>query len=304
MIRNNPSIINIIDIIPKKRFYVQINQKFRDLLVSKIKKYKIKDIIPKLKTSRSTLCRILYKKNHWMNLETLFSLCRVIKISIKKLKNNIITIKTKDSFPISVLNLKINEQFARFIGHLIGDGGIHLIEKEGKYRVFYVNNEHILLNSFLDDVSEIFGDIPIYMRERKSHGDEVWLPTTVGLIVYSLLGSCKSKKTRIPNIILNSKNPVIINNFLQAIFDDEGFLYSQKNMIGISLANKGLLLDIKDILKQSGINSNPVHQRTDQPNMFYFYITDKKNLIKFSEEINFLHPMKRQKLTQLVNKYS
>ena len=296
--------IDFLSIVPKERFYCRINKDMTDKLVIKLKNIDKLELISKLKISKNTLNRIIHKKDYWINLDTLFGLCQSVSIPSSFAKKNILSMKTKDSTPIEKFQLYLTEEFCRVVGHVLADGGIHIIEREGKYRVFYVNNESILLDSFANDVKTIFGDIDIYKRIREKHGDEIWLPSTIGLILYNIFDMYKSGERRVPSFILNL-DKIKVSAFLQAFFDDEGYLYPKKKIIGLSLKNKYLLNDIKELLKILGINSNPIHihKSKERSEMYYFNITGYKNLFNFYNKVGFLHPEKKRKVNELISSY-
>lgn len=169
--------------------------------------------------------------------------------------------------------------------------------------MFYVNNEKILLDSFSNDCETMF-DIEPYRRIREERGDEIWLPTTIGRILHNIFDVSDCKIRRVPDFVFEL-GPKMIGTFLQALYDDEGYLYPDKNMIGISLSNKALLGDIKELLRILGIDTNPirVHHSKTRSTMFYFNITSKNNILNFSKSVGFLHPKKNIKLESLVSKY-
>jgi hypothetical protein len=145
----------------------------------------------------------------------------------------------------------------------------------------------------------------LYSRERINHGNEVWLQTSIGYIFYNILEYKKNnKKKRIPSFIFNLKEKLICS-FVQALYDDEGFLYPQKHMIVIAQSSKKLLNDLRNLLIKIEINPNKIliHHSKNKTKMYYFSITRKDNIIKFYNKINFKHPIKKGKLKLLINKY-
>jgi len=295
---------NILDSVNVNRFYGRISKDLREKIKYQIKNYNRDKILLKSKTSSETLRRVLLKNNHWVKLQTLFSICNLLNIEEVYVKENITEFKTKDSFPIITKKILLNIEFARITGHLLGDGGIHINEKEGKYRIFYVNNNHVLLDSFSSDIKTIFPEIKLYKRIREERGDEIWLPTAHSSILYSIFNMKDCKLRRIPKFIYGETNK-IKSALLQAFFDDEGYIYPQKYIIAISVSNRELLNDIKNLLEDLCIKSNDIKSTNSKTRskMFYFYITGKNNIIKFFEVVGFLSPAKKTKLSMLVSKY-
>ena len=126
-----------------------------------------------------------------------------------------------------------------------------------------------------------------------------------GKIYGNIMEYNKHKIKRIPSFVYNTKNTDLISSLLQALYDDEGYLYPQKYMIVISQKQKDLVNDIREIVKKVGIKPNKIliHQPRNRTLMYYFSITGKENILLFNKKIDFLHPVKKEKLKILVKKY-
>ena len=297
--------MNILNFLRFEKYYCQIDPLFQKLLREKITNFSA--IAKKINTSRETIARITKINDYWMNIETLLQLSEKLGIKKEKVFLNIKYIKTKNSFSL-LFNIKnlVSPSFFRILGHILGDGGIHVIEKEKKYRAFYVNNQKELLDSFNEDVKTIFGNIKLYSRERELHGDEIWLPTTVGYILYNIFEYERlNKKKRVPSFVLETKDKKLLGAFLQALYDDEGYLYPQKNMIVIAQTSKELVEEIRKVVLSVGIRPNQllIHKSKKRTTMYYFSITHKDNIRLFDQYIGFKHPLKKKKLAILIDKY-
>mgnify|MGYP005858313645 CR=1 FL=1 len=295
--------MNILNLIEKENYYARVTEGFQGLLDNKTKIHK--EICNELGISARTFHRMRKHKGHWCNLEILFNISRLLQIEDSLLINNINEIKTKNSFPITPIEIKLNDSLGRILGHILGDGGIHVKKTERKYRVFYVNNEERLLDRFKLDVENVFGGKSLYFRKRKSHGDEIWLFSSLGFVLYRLLDYDKHINKRVPLLIKNSEDKRFIGSFLQALYDDDGFLYSDKKMIVISLVNQNLLNDIRRLIIKLGIKPNKVliHESKNRSRMYYFSITGRENIVCFKKRIGFMHPVKKDKLNRLLESY-
>ncbi|MBI2134653.1 hypothetical protein HYU09_01560 [Candidatus Woesearchaeota archaeon] len=296
--------MKIFNFIKNEDYYAIIDENLQKLLSSRIKSGKV-ELSKKIGASYQTLQRILKSKNYWANLDTLFKLFRALSIEESYLTNNIRQLKTKNSFSIEVKRFKLSEELMRILGHIIGDGGIHLVKNESKYRPFYVNNEEILLNAFRNDVKSVFGGNKIYFRKRIGHGDELWLQTSIGRILYDILEyEINNDKKRIPSFVYGLEENLICK-FLQALYDDEGYIYPKKNMIVIAQKYRDLVNDLRNAVEKVGIRPNQilVHKSKDRTTMHYFSISGKDNILLFAKKIGFLHPEKKKKLEILTNKY-
>lgn len=125
----------------------------------------------------------------------------------------------------------------------------------------------------------------------------------------------------IPNFILNS-NKVIIKNFLQHVFDDEGSVTESVNKakhikleLSVDVTNRIkntkplLLIDICRLLKIMRVNfRGPYFSRKHVckdksiKHMWYIYIGNINNLILFSKKINFSSVIKSRKLKEAITK--
>jgi hypothetical protein len=300
----NARSMNILNFIKFEKYYCQITDSFRRTLKQNVLNRSV--IAKKLNVSYATISRLLNQNGYWINFEDLLKLCKHIKIKKNEVFKSIILIKTKNSFPIE-FNLKnlVSPGFFRLVGHILGDGGIHVIKEEQKYRAFYVNNEPTLINSFKKDVLSLFDDAKIYFRKREEHGDELWLPSSLGYMFYGFMQYEKFRGKRIPDFVYKTKNQKLVGALLQALYDDEGYLYPEKNMIVISQKSKELVNDIREIVKKLGIVPNQllIHNSKTRTTMHYFSITGKENILMFANKIGFLHPVKKKKLEILVKKY-
>ncbi|MDP7323284.1 MAG: hypothetical protein QF632_00825, partial [Candidatus Woesearchaeota archaeon] len=179
-------IMNITKFINFENYYCQITPLFRELLNNRISNYS--STARQINSSSNTVRRILKIENYFININTLINLGNNHGIQRSTVLKNICSIKTKTSFPVE-FNLKdlISPSLFRVIGNFLGDGGIHTNVPEGKYRPFYANQSHTLINQFVIDIKKLFGDFKIYQRRKPTNVKEVWLPTTLGHFFFELL---------------------------------------------------------------------------------------------------------------------
>ena len=123
-------------------------------------------------------------------------------------------------------------------------------------------------------------------------------------MLYKLLQYDHFPVKRIPDWIKQSDNE-FKSAFLQAMYDDEGFLYPQKYMIVIAFANRMLTEDVRELVQSIGISTNPIrlHNSKTRTLMHYFSITGRRNIFNFHRQVNFIHPIKRKKIEMLISKY-
>ena len=92
--------------------------------------------------------------------------------------------------------------------------------------------------------------------------------------------------------------------WLRSYFDCEGWVTCQTHqnrMIGADCVNKIGIYQIKEALEKIKIKSKLKKRNTR--NIFSLQIYGKENLVKFKENINFLHPAKNEKLNQIIKDF-
>jgi intein/homing endonuclease len=193
-----------------------------------------------------------------------------------------------------------DENFARFIAHVQGDGCFSLERNEARY----FNIEMDLINDFINSVSKTFGVkcYKIYEGKTCFHTGIRNKEIAKFLNQYSF----GSKTWFIPDFVLTGTDKIKIA-YLQAFFDDEGSVIFGKRKWGYNRAiqmqsiNKKGLLQISNILLTLGIESNfhgPYKEK-----YYELKITHKDNIKLFREKINFVHKRKRRLLDDCIKTY-
>jgi len=197
----------------------------------------------------------------------------------------------------------------RLIAHLMGDGCV-----SKKYFACY-NNNKTLLDNFKKDVISLFGNIHLvsgkvglntsfYMVQNKP----------IFLFLTSLVADYRSFSLKIPEFVNETNSQ---KEFIRALFDDEGCVAQRtfkktgeiKRNITFTAKSKLFTEEIKKVLETSfNIQSNKINEYTkiwgDKRFVIYtLSITGKENFIKFRDEINFSHPLKKSKLDIMINSY-
>jgi intein/homing endonuclease len=122
-----------------------------------------------------------------------------------------------------------------------------------------------------------------------------------------------TKITKVP-VCIKSSNNKVLGSYLRGIFDAEGSIRMDKSLqkptlrIQILMTNKKLMEELKYLLLRFGIESSRLfethsHAPSGTPVTAYtFFIKDVLSLNNFKNEIGFLAPAKRKKLS-LIPKY-
>ncbi|MBU3913375.1 MAG: hypothetical protein KKE50_04760 [Nanoarchaeota archaeon] len=212
--------------------------------------------------------------------------------------------------PDEILNnpekLKI---LVRIIAHLMGDGCV-----SKKYFAYFNKNE-TLLNNFKKDITDAFGNLHFITGKVQSGTSLIQIKhKETWCFLTSLVKDYRSFSLRFPGFI-NTKE--LQKNFLSALFDDEGcvalrtFKKTGEIKRNITFTSKSKLFaeEIKHVLETSfDIQSNKINEYTkiwgDKRFVIYtLSITGKENFVKFRDEINFSHPLKKEKLDAMINSY-
>lgn len=204
------------------------------------------------------------------------------------------------------LPIKFSPELAKICGHLIGDGGIRLTK--GDYAVHYTNKNPFLIEQFKQDILKIFGSIESYYYKYKIKDKNIDLkvirfPSIIGVILMEFFGPMIKDTKKVLDIILDS-NKKSKSLFLQALFDDEGCVSS--NRIIIEISNKKIIEAIKNILESEFfIQPTNISEKTHEKgqNSYRLEIHGRKDICSFYNEINFSHPKKKEKLKGYVDNY-
>src|SRR3989344_2333351 len=91
---------------------------------------------------------------------------------------------------------------------------------------------------------------------------------------------------------------------LRAFFDCEGWVEVQRGksrLVGLECCNASGILQIKIALLRLGINCNI--KKKKGRTIWRLTICGKDNIILFQEQINFVHPNKKEKLREAIESY-
>lgn len=224
-----------LDEIDGKGLFVHLKSSTYNNLKIKIKELGLVNTSKKIKCSD----RIIY---HWLNdgalirYDILKDLCKLFEI--KDIEKQIKYVRGKDGGQIKNPKLPFNFTTisgVRFIASILGDG---TLAKD--YETCYYNSNTELVNGFIKDSKNIFGDVDIAVRKKSDN-------LTVNIVSLPKLCGKVLVKTGIKNgrkVSLNQKVPDFIFDlsetekwhFLSQIFDDEGTVNLKAKYIRVKLA--------------------------------------------------------------------
>ena len=190
----------------------------------------------------------------------------------------------------------VTEQFAEFLGYLIGDGNIHV----SKNAIGYTTGDRELADRYAQLITELFAIEPnIFWDDKTVSGKGGrWRVVFHSANVLDLLQSldidlkAKARDKRIPDAILRSPKNVV-SAFLRAYFDCDGCASVKQGVI-LSTFSDEIASTLQIILLNYGILS-----RWRGVNV---WISGKSASI-FAEEINFGLTRKRENLQQYITNH-
>jgi len=195
-------------------------------------------------------------------------------------------------------NMQFDQNLASVHAYLCADGYVIRNPETQKHKYYYIglrNTNEILLKDFQNKFAKAFGLMPIITNDGrcKIQNKNIFFQLTKDFSYYS-------DEWAIPQLSLND-----LKCWLRSYFDCDGWVTVQKaksRVIGLESINKNGLEQIKNSLLKFGIKASDVKKRKNK-NIWYISICGKDDLIKFKENIGFLHPRKNNKLLEAVNSY-
>jgi len=198
------------------------------------------------------------------------------------------------------LPIIVDHKIGSIIGHVLGDGSIDKIFSS----LFFSNSNSELLKEFRAYMKNIFGIEPRIWVQQKTKAfeekskwlvrvhnlDEVPLGYCVGLfypkictdILYSIFGKFAVGKSKKITKEIKDSNLEFKRGLIRAFFDDEGSIRSDNHTMRFHQDNKKLLEDLKQIIQEFRINTNPIRHYYKRGKIrYYFNLTGYRNYYKF-----------------------
>jgi len=299
--------------LPEKEIFVELKSEFIETIENLIRRnFKIKKFSEKIGISERVLA-------HWLNRESSIRLDAfkdIIKFCGIKLQNPF-TLRGKDGSRINnsrpYFDFKTSSG-VRFIAAILGDGGIRK-----NHGLFYSNSNIELINGFINDSKQIFGDVEFNIRKKTKDSNVymVSLPPICGKILgqFGLKPGPKVENNpSIPKFIFHLKEKQIAE-FISQIIDDEGSVSIASRHIKIEFCvieteEKSNLIDnVQRLLFNLGIESS-VYQyeeynstRGPKRKKWQIEIHSSIQLNRLYSLLNLRHRSKKQKFKKLLDSF-
>lgn len=260
---NNFPIIHIYDLPFKDIIGIKINRNFLELLLEKLKKkYKrrrtIINEVNSALTFESTNNYLNLSYTHFRSLDIVVKMCKLAEISLEELEKNIFqycTMGGRVTINNPKIPIEISPIFDMLILHLMADGCCIKFKDKRTIYYFYRQYNEFFRNIFIKKAEAVFGNLQYpkkYFDKRKG----VYLPEVLTLTLlnyYNLVpNDFLTESARVPNAFFYKENEFLLS-YLVTFIIDEGNIDSSG--VSISLKNRGLILDIRKVVKKMGYES-------------------------------------------------
>src|SRR3989344_7462135 len=201
---------------------------------------------------------------------------------------------------------KIDSNFARVIGYLIGDGHIR------KERVALINSNENIIQDFKQKYGNVF-NYTNFKRYKYKLSDTTTINNQEHSFFFQRLFRSKTVTNlykNIPQELLVSSNEVI-KGLLGGLFDTDGYVSEDGTEIEYSSKNEKLVDDIQMLLLRFGIHSmkkrkikyaTNTEKKTKRP-YYYLNINNIGNLTKFYQNVTFKCSYKRERLEKMLKHF-
>ncbi len=191
---------------------------------------------------------------------------------------------------------KLSPELAKFIAYLLGDG--HL-SKDGSQLAFH-NTNHRLLNEFQNLGEKLF-DINFHHKKPKNRVECIrcYSKTLCETIsqVFCIPKGVKSHRILVPKEILGGTEEIICG-FVKALMDCEGSVSLNKDEIEFGSKSSEIVNQLQYLLNRIGIISRVKFGKNNRNRLFI----SSRDVRIFTKKIGFTHPLKKDKLEQLLTK--
>jgi replicative DNA helicase Mcm len=202
----------------------------------------------------------------------------------------------------------LDQEFARLLGYLIGDGYVRQRKTTGI--ISFTNNDFVLLHDFEELVKKVFG-LKVSKRKKQNSNSYEYYCSSIELVrVLQAINPTiiyTSGEISTGSLLTQSPNE-IIKEYLKSLFDCEGHVVLKKREIEFSSKSKDLIQEIQLLLLRFGIQSQcssglkyAANTINKTKRRYYRLRISGKDIILFHKYINFNSPDKKKRLEVLVD---
>jgi len=302
---------------------VEFSENYRNKIFKSIN---TKDLAYAIKCKEQTIRR--WKCGEVLpTISDLLKIFSFAKLDVKELERNVKSFRAKKGFINNPkLPLNISSDIGLILAGVLGDGGVTYKH----CKLFYANKNERLVNSFIDAVRNIFGDVKYRLILHSDGVKVVEITSIVGKILLKVFGLPRGDKTllnyELPNLLFETLDKSLVIKFLRRFYDDEGYVHKsgaivlrtsiEKSLTSNKIPNR--LLGLSLLLNKLGIKTSKpakvserlrVARGAQSPNPtevedWEIKIYHKKYLLQFLEVVGFESTQKNAVLKQIIDSIS
>jgi len=177
----------------------------------------------------------------------------------------------------------MNRNRAFLLAATIGDGCLTSRPSIGDYTIEFDQDNLRWLQVIAEKFGKEFGKKPKISKTKRGF-------FRLRLHSKKIFEEIRNMKTDFQKI--RNENKGIKSDFLQGLYDSEGSVGNRR--LTLSNKNEGLLILCKELLAEFGIKTGKIWKMKWGVKVLPIY--GKNMMIRFRDNVNFLHPRKREKL--------
>lgn len=220
------------------------------------------------------------------------------------LERYIPTLKNKRT-EMKVLPKFLNEDLAFIFGSLTAEGTL------GEHKIEFCNTDRAWIAEFRERWQRVFPDCRLHVFERQpsSYGHkpyvriEIHSHYVIAFLKNIGLAPAKSPYRRIPHLIFESPRHVAAT-FVRSFFEGDGTITYSPRIVQLGCCSKSekLIDDLQILLLRFGFDS---FKRFDIPHAIHtLHIRGVGNYIRFRDAIGFVSERKKQKLSEVISRFT
>ncbi len=238
-----------------------------------------------------------------INLNNLRKILTILKIDEGKITNFVEGLSLYKEHKIKIPQF-LNKDLLYFAGLIAGD------LSKSKNSIKFSSDSGFLLKEFERLSFELFG-VKCYVSSEKSEkrSNSLEFSSYIVAEILNKLGISLSPKIDMSPILLNLPNE-LVSSFISGYFDCGSAVLREKgrSSLEISSTSKKMIEKLNLVLLRYGvigkINLSPNAKIKSKYDKHVLTIYGKDNLIRFRDNINFKHPLKKEKLNKMIEKDS
>jgi len=208
--------------------------------------------------------------------------------------HNFLKLKSYNGKKVISLPLYLNQEFAEFIGYVIGDGHI-----DKKY-IEITNEDNEIIQRIKELSKSVFNITPSIKKDKRTknlYQIRLCSETLVEIFkIFGLTPGKKGKKLEIPKQIMKSNNEVV-RSFIKAYFDCDSYPSKNKRHIELTSESQIIIQQMNMLLKRFGIITT-ISKKLINSIPYWRLSIKAKYAEKYADKIGYLIKRKQNKVKE------